>query len=55
MSVTIKNTLALQGEVMQSIKDRLESLSAQGITASQEHSGELNFNGCASGYCQAWD
>lgn len=55
MSKNIKNSLTLTEKAMQSIDERLETLSAKGVQASSDHSGELNFSGCASGYCQAWD
>jgi len=55
MNNTTKKSLTLQKKKLQSIDQRMEALSAQGVKASQEHSGELNFSGCASGYCQAWD
>ena len=55
MNNTTKKSLTLQKKKLQSIDQRMEALSAPGVKASQEHSGELNFSGCASGYCQAWD
>lgn len=47
MSETIKSKI---GE----ISHRMCLLSAQGVKIVENHSGELNSNGCASGYCQAW-
>ncbi len=37
------------------LEERLESLNAQGVAATEELSGELNMSGCATGYCMAWD
>ncbi|MFR0985308.1 MAG: hypothetical protein ACLSFZ_00915 [Frisingicoccus sp.] len=48
MNNTTKKSLTLQKKKLQSIDQRMEALSAQGVKASQEHSGELNFSGCAS-------
>lgn len=55
MSSTIMNLFSLSEGAIKSIDKTLESLSAQGVTVNEEHTGEMNFNGCASGYCQAWD
>ena len=55
MSSTVKRRLTLTEQNLQDIDQRLADLSAKGVKAFQEHSKELNFSGCASGYCQAWD
>lgn len=55
MSVTIKNNLSLSQNALNSIEQRMAELAASGVKVSEGHSGELNFAGCASGYCQAWD
>lgn len=54
MSDIIKSELSLSMASMHDIDQRLASLSAAGVTASTEHSGEMNFSGCASGSCMAW-
>ncbi len=40
---------------MSILEQRLESLTSQGVQATEEMSGELNMSGCATGYCMAWD
>lgn len=55
MGVEKKTSFVLTEEALQNIEQKLEALSAKGVTAADKHSGELNFAGCASGYCQAWD
>lgn len=49
------NMFALSSDNMQTISAKLEAFEEKGVKASCEHSGEMNFNGCAKGYCQAWD
>ncbi|MBO5060516.1 MAG: hypothetical protein J6C82_06365 [Clostridia bacterium] len=49
------NMFVLSNDSMQTISAKLESFDKKGVKASSEHSGEMNFNGCAKGYCQAWD
>ncbi len=44
----------LSAEMMEAIDQTMASLTASGVTAAECHSGEMNFSGCASGYCQAW-
>lgn len=55
MNYKMENNLTLSEVSMNGLKQRMEELSAQGVKASSAHSKELNFAGCASGYCQAWD
>ncbi len=55
MSVTIKNNLSLSQNALSSIAQRMAELAESGVKVNEAHSGELNFAGCASGYCQAWD
>ena len=45
----------LSTDEMQRITQSMENLNAEGIVVSENHSGEMNFSGCATGYCQAWD
>jgi len=45
----------LPQEALQAIDQKMEHLTENGAVASTEHSGEMNFSGCASGYCMAWD
>lgn len=46
--------LYLSAETMQSIDRTMVGLSANGASAAENHSGEMNFSGCASGSCMAW-
>ncbi len=46
--------LRLSTEAMKNISLTLTELSANGVSAAENHSGEMNFSGCASGYCMAW-
>ena len=54
MSITSEKTLTLPESAIQAIEQRMTFLSENGVTVSQQCTGELNFSGCASGYCQAW-
>ena len=54
MSNTIKAKMALSNSVLNEIDQKLEMLNNAGVKISEEHSGEMNFSGCKSGYCQAW-
>lgn len=54
MSNTTKNNVVLSTVALNEINQRMEALNAAGVEISEEHSGEMNFSGCASGYCQAW-
>lgn len=54
MSESVRRSLSLSSESISAIDKRISSLSAEGVKASQDHSGEMNFSGCATGYCQAW-
>ncbi len=49
------NKIYLNEEEMNVLTGRMEDLASQGVTVSEEHSGEMNFSGCATGHCQAWD
>lgn len=56
--ILMKNAVkmfALSKEVNEKIDSKLNSFEKKGVKASTKHSGEMNFNGCAKGYCQAWD
>lgn len=55
MSIELKKSLTISQDAMRDIEQRMSELSAQGVVATETLSGELNMNGCASGYCQAWD
>ncbi len=55
MSKQVVESLCLNLESMQRLNDQVEKLASNGVNVSREHSGELNFSGCRSGYCQAWD
>jgi mevalonate kinase len=55
MSKKILETLTISTEDMEKLNKRAENLAAKGVHVTGDHSGELNFAGCASGYCQAWD
>lgn len=48
------NMFYLSGEALQMIDQTMAGLSANGVTLTEERSGELNFSGCATGYCMAW-
>lgn len=39
---------------LQAIEATMADLKADGVEMSRVPSGEMNFSGCASGYCQAW-
>ena len=54
MGITVKNAVALPESALQAIEQRMKSLTESGVSAAQDHTGEMNFSGCASGYCQAW-
>ena len=47
--------LTLNSQSMKDIEKRMEVLVSNGVKVKEEHSGEMNFSGCAKGYCQAWD
>ena len=49
------NKIYLNEEEMNVLTGRMDDLASQGVTVSEEHSGEMNFSGCATGHCQAWD
>lgn len=49
------STFYLDDSEMSKISGKMEELSAKGVVVSEEHSGEMNFAGCATGHCQAWD
>ena len=49
------SNIYLSEEELSVLTGRMEDLFAQGVTVSDEHSGEMNFSGCATGHCQAWD
>ena len=51
----IMSNMLLSEMDMAVLEERLESLNAQGVAATEELSGELNMSGCATGYCMAWD
>ena len=55
MSKKVLEALTLSADVMKALNEKTEKLEAQGVQVNEVHSGELNFAGCASGYCQAWD
>jgi hypothetical protein len=55
MGKNIVNALTLSNEMLGRLTAETERLESQGVKVSSAHSGELNFAGCASGYCQAWD
>lgn len=55
MGKKMLGTLTLSDDSMKALKEKKEYLEAQGVEVKGTHSGELNFAGCASGYCQAWD
>lgn len=46
--------LSLSMESIKAIDQRLAALDEMGVVVAQEHSGEMNFSGCASGSCMAW-
>lgn len=46
--------LYLSTEDMQNLGQAMAKLTAEGVSVSVEHSGEMNFSGCASGSCMAW-
>jgi hypothetical protein len=46
--------LYLSTEIMQDIERTMVEMSANGVSAAEDHSGEMNFSGCASGSCMAW-
>ena len=54
MSNKIKTKMVLSNSALDEINKRVETLSNAGVQISEEHSGEMNFSGCKSGYCQAW-
>ena len=45
----------LSNEELNVVTSKMDELSSKGVVVSEEHSGEKNFSGCASGHCQAWD
>ena len=49
------SNIYLSEEELSVLTGRMEDLFAQGVTVSDEHSGEMNYSGCATGHCQAWD
>ena len=55
MSNSVKNKLVLSKNAMNDISERMNKLNADGVKILEEHSGESNFMGCRTGYCQAWD
>lgn len=55
MSKLEKRKLCLSEVAMKDIDKKIKDLSDKGVTSSKKHSGNLNFSGCASGYCMAWD
>ena len=54
MSRKMIEGLTLSTEEMKKLKEKTRELEAQGVHAAKDHSGEMNFAGCATGYCQAW-
>lgn len=44
----------LSAEKIQSLSQAMDKLSASGVSIAEDHSGEMNFSGCASGSCMAW-
>ncbi len=55
MSKKILESLSLSESALVQLAKQTEKLTNEGVQLTEEHSGELNFAGCASGYCQAWD
>ncbi len=55
MSVAVKDALTLDAQAMRKLDERMETLTRDGVAVNEAPSGELNFSGCARGYCQAWD
>lgn len=54
MSRKIIEGLTLSAEEMKDLNEKTRLLAAQGVQETKAHSGEMNFAGCATGYCQAW-
>ena len=54
MSRKMIEGLTLSTEEMKKLNEKTRELEAQGEHAAKDHSGEMNFAGCATGYCQAW-
>ena len=52
---SVMGKLTLNSQSMKDIEKRMEVLVSNGVKVKEEHSGEMNFSGCARGYCQAWD
>jgi len=44
----------LSEEKMKKIEKAMEKFSENGVAVAEDHSGEMNFSGCAKGYCMAW-
>ena len=44
----------LSAEALQAIDQTMNTLAANGVAVAEDHSGEMNFSGCASGSCMAW-
>lgn len=47
--------LILKAEEIKDLRARMDQLIKKGVRISATASGETNFSGCRSGYCQAWD
>ena len=54
MSRKMIEGLTLSTEEMKKLNEKTRELEAQGVHAAKDHSGEMNFAGCATGYCHAW-
>ena len=46
--------LYLPAEKLERIAQTMETLSTKGVSVAEDHSGEMNFSGCATGSCMAW-
>ena len=55
MSEKIRSMFAISDEAMQDVTAKISALEDEGVKVNEAVSGEMNFAGCAKGYCQAWD
>ena len=55
MSERIRSMFELSDASKKVVKEKVSNLEKEGIKVSTTISGEMNFAGCAKGYCQAWD
>ena len=55
MSEKIRSMFAISDEAMKDVTAKMSALEEEGVEVNEAVSGEMNFAGCAKGYCQAWD